>query len=221
MGNFSRKLKDMSPVLMEKNTGDPERIIYEVQRGNTVKNDLRYDLTFLYPELLGQELPKTYGHYHKHLEIMEVIEGKVLWLIQKYEDNPKKIKEVYLIFADKREKAIFPYNFGSISINPTKEKIVLSNWMSTETESHYEFHKQLHGMCYYILKNEAGEILFEKNKNYDEVPELIKLKPKEIPELGITFDKPLIDYSEKELEFLNNPEKYKDILTIEKCYHKI
>jgi len=216
-----RLLEAMQDVLREEVGNDPNRVVYDVYREIKTTDNLRYDLTFLYPKLLGEELPKTYGHYHKHLEIMEVIKGKTFWLIQRYENDPKKIKEVYLIEANENEKVIFPYNFGSISINPTKEEIILSNWMSMETKSNYQFHKKLRGMCYYVLKNESDEIIFEKNKNYEEIPELIKLRPKELPKLGITFDRPLLDFSKKELKFLNEPEKYKNIFTIENCYTKI
>lgn len=219
----SRTLEKMKEVLKEPG-GELSRIIYDVYRNVATADNLRYDLTFLYPGKIKDELPKTYGHYHKNsmMEIMEVVSGKSLWLIQKYENDPKIIKEAYLIEAKKGEKAIFPTNFGAISINPREEeKTVLSNWVSLKTESDYLPYKQFHGACYYILKNESGEIIFEKNPNYTNVPELIKLKPKEIPELEITFSKPLYEFSAGQLEFLNNPKKYKNILTIENCYTKI
>ena len=232
MGNFSieeliknkksqpRYLKELNEVLAAP-LDELDRIIYDVYREVALADNLRYDLTFLYPEMLDKELPKTYGHYHKNnmMEIMEVISGTVYWLIQRYGKNPKIIKDCYLIQAKENEKAVFPAGFGAISINPQiNKKTILSNWVSTKPISDYVPYTKLHGACYYILKDKDGKILFEKNPNYKEVPKLIKLRPKELPEFGITFDKPLRDFSLKQLEFLNNPKKYKNIFTIEKCY---
>jgi oxalate decarboxylase/phosphoglucose isomerase-like protein (cupin superfamily) len=214
----------MAPVIQASSARlGTDRIVYDVYRDVASVDNLRYDITFLYPEKLGNELPKTYGHYHKNemMEIMEVVSGQAWWLLQRYDKDPKIIKEAYLIKADENEKAIFPPGFGVISINPEKENaLVLSNWLSLKMESDYAPYEQLRGACYYVLEKENGEIVFEKNSNYQEVPELIKLKPKEIPELEITFDKPLYSYikTPEKLDFLNNPQKYKNILTIENCY---
>lgn len=215
-----RTLEEMKPVLKNPEITEKigsDKIIYDVFREVKFKNPLRYDITFIYPVMLGDELPKTFGHCHKNLEIMEVVSGEVLWFLQKHDKNPKVIKEAYLIHAKKGEKVIFPSDFGTISINPTTKETVLSNWMNSETQSNYEFNKQLAGGCYYFL--DGGKL--EKNQNYEKVPELIRLKPKELPELGIIFKKQLINYPSKDLKFLINTEKYKNILTIKKCYTKI
>ncbi|MFC1756732.1 glucose-6-phosphate isomerase family protein [Patescibacteria group bacterium] len=215
-----RTLSAMSSVLQKPNDKE-DRIIYDVYRGVENVKNLRYDLTFIYPETLGKEFSKTYGHYHKKggIEIMGVVKGKIQWLFQKYENNPKIITEVYLVEANEKESTIFLPGFGIISINPTKKETILSNWLSLDLESDYQSYTELHGACYYALEN--GE--FIKNPNYDEVPELIKLKPREIPELGITFNKPIYDLKDtpEKLDFLNNPEKYKNILTLENCFTKI
>jgi len=223
--NTPRKLEGLKDVLKTPKIADqnPQKIVYDVYREVDLVNTLRYDITIMHPEMLGSEFCKTYGHSHEYLEVMEVLEGKALWLLQKHDqNNPEIIKEVYLVSANKGEKAIIPSDFGSISINPTKEKAVLSNWMCTESISSYELNKKFQGMCYYILKNKNGEIIYEKNPNYKEVPSLIELKPKELPEYGITFDKPLLSLKEtpEKLEFLKDPEKYKNILTIDKCYEE-
>jgi len=222
-----RLLKAMEPVLKNPEIIEkigPDKIIYDVYREVKLICDLGYDLTFLHSTMLGNELPKTYGHYHYQqnmAEIMEAVDGKVWWLLQKYENNPEIITEAYLVEAKEYEKAIFLPGFGIISINPLEKELILSNWQSINMQGNYEPYSQLHGACYYFYKNTEGKIEWQKNENYKEVPELIKLKPKEIPELGIIFDKPLLDFTEKELEFLNNTQKYKNILTINSCYERI
>src|SRR3990167_7446923 len=99
-----------NPVL----TSGQERIVYEVYRGAGLtedralikNNNIRYDITKIHPGRLGpstalgtsQELPKTFGHYHRKIqnnieavEVFEVISGKAWWLIQKYENEPEVI----------------------------------------------------------------------------------------------------------------------------------
>jgi len=51
--------------------------------------------------------------------------------------------------------------------------------------------------------------VFEKNENYEDIPELVRLKPKQLPE------------QLSDLNFLSEPEKYNDYLTIENLYEQI
>ena len=81
-----RTLEEMKPVLKNPEITEKigsDKIIYDVFREVKFKNPLRYDITFIYPVMLGDELPKTFGHCHKNLEIMEVVSGEVLWFLQK------------------------------------------------------------------------------------------------------------------------------------------
>lgn len=212
-----RLLEAMIPVLKSsgKKNKSKDTVIYDMYRGIKTLDELRYDITIFYPEMLVDEFMKTFGHYHNNfdMEISEVLEGNIWCLLQRYEDNPSTIAEVYLVEAKKNEKIISPAGFGHVTINPTSESASCSNWINKKSKSNYIPYEKLHGGCYYFTKK--GN---EKNKNYKKIPEIIKIKPKEIPEMGIIFDKPLIDYSGKELDFLNNPEKYKNIFTIKNCY---
>lgn len=215
-----RLLEEMLPVLKNpESVKKPKNtVIYDMYRGVKILDELRYDVTFFYPEILGDEYMKTFGHYHDNctMEISEVLEGSIWGILQRYRNKPNEIEDVYLVEAKKGEKIVSPAGFGHVTINPTSESAICSNWINKKSKSDYMQYKKLHGACFYFTKK--GK---EKNKNYKKIPELIKLRPKEIPKTGITFDKPLVDYSNKELDFLNNPEKYKNILTIENCYTKI
>ncbi len=229
---FSRTTKEIKPVLAEKKA-DTGKVIYDVCRGAELKKDkqkaarhkLRYDITYLYPESLGKELSKTFGHYHNgdYPEIMEVISGKAWFLLQRHGKNPKNISEAYLVEAKENEKIITPPKFGHLSINPSKTEIlILSNWESLKEKSDYKPYQKFHGGCYYFIRGKKG-IKILKNKYYGEVPKLIRLKPKEIPELGLTCSKSLYSLikTPEKLAFLNNPKKIKKILTIKNCYKKI
>ncbi len=227
-----RTAKEMEPVLAEKYVG-PDRVVYNVYRGKEPKkdrrkareNNLRYDITYLYPKYLGRELSKTYGHYHNtdYPEIMEVVSGHGWFLLQRYGKNPKNITEAYLVEAKSNEKVIAPPKFGHIMINPSQKKtFIMANWLSTNEKSDYKPVQKLHGGCYYFIRGKKG-IIPRKNKNYAKVPELIKLRPKEVPELGAVRSKPLYSLikTPAKLAFINNPKKFKNLLTIENCYRKI
>jgi len=219
-----RKIKDMIPVLADKSTMNGEYVIYEVYSNINEKEGLRYDVTYFHPLLLGEELAKTYGHYHKKgdNEITQVISGVGWYLLQKQNpDDPKVIEEAYLVEVKAGQKIIYPKGFGHVTINAQKDKELLtSNWINKLVEYDYDTFAQLQGACYYVFLKD-GEIVFEKNENYLKVPELIRLRPKEIPRMGITFDKPLMEYTPDELPFLREPDKYSEILTIENCFERM
>jgi oxalate decarboxylase/phosphoglucose isomerase-like protein (cupin superfamily) len=191
---------------------------YDVCRGEKEKGDLRYDLTLIYPERFekpacaGSELPRTFGHYHAkgQVELFEVISGRALFFMQRYENDPKTIKEAYLAETKEKEKVIILPDFSITTINPEKEKeLLVSNWVSVNIKNDYEQFKKSDGNCYRVIEDENGKIIFEKNKNYEDMPELAKLKPKKIPK------------ELENLDFLTHPEKYKKFLTIENCYTKM
>jgi len=207
----SKRASDLKAVLYDKNfSGD--FAVYEVCRAEKRRGDLHYDLTLMHQKLLGMELPKTFGHYHlnREPELYEVLSGQVKFLIQKYEANPLVISEAYLIEAQKGDRVIIPPGFGMVTINSsTGEEALISNWVNNSISNSYEFFKEFHGACYYILNKEDGGWQAERNDNYKEVSPLIELRPKLFP-------------SELEnLDFLIQPEKYRNFLTINSLYKKL
>ncbi|OGF82851.1 hypothetical protein A3B18_02130 [Candidatus Giovannonibacteria bacterium RIFCSPLOWO2_01_FULL_46_13] len=228
-GKFSKRtIKELSPVLFE--LGPVDRVVYEVERDIDNIDGVRYDETTIFPGLIGRELPKTFGHYHPknpsgvyYPEIYTVLDGRAWYLIQRpSEDNPRVIEEIYLVETAKGQKAIMPPGFGHVSMNPEDRNLKMANWIGP-FEYDYQTYEDMRGSAYYILQSPNGEVRFEKNPQYEKVPDLIRLEPKEIPELGITWDASLLDMKDnpKNLEFLIKPEKYLNLLTIENCFQKI
>jgi oxalate decarboxylase/phosphoglucose isomerase-like protein (cupin superfamily) len=213
-----RTLDALEPVLRDGiEIKNEEIVVYDVCREEMKKESLRYDLTKIYPanDVMPKdkegvrELSKTFGHSHSAnmAELFEVVEGETIVPMQKNEENSSVVKEVYLIRAKEGEKIVIPPNFAFSNINPNNSASIVSNWVAFETKNQYEIVKKFKGLCYYILEKN-GEIIFEKNKNYESVPSLIHLKPKSLPaEL-------------EDLEFLLKPEKYADFLTIDSLYEQ-
>lgn len=232
----TRTLKELMPVLRKGPYPElpEETVVYDMYRDVCLNSDqktierhgLRFDITVIHPDILANEFTKTHGHYHKDgmLEITEVIKGKAWYLLQKCSDDPRYLKEVYLVYVNEGEKLVYPPGFGHITINPESDKeLITSDWISPRAESDYVPYKELQGACYYFYKTERGELFREENKEYIDIPNIVELAPKEIPEMKITFDKPLysIIKTPGKLDFLNRPEKYREIFTIDNCYTRI
>ena len=237
--SFNKTAKDLSPVLFEP-PKKGERVIYNVKReAHDAKDEdilkklkIRYDETTIYPVLIGRELPKTFGHYHPqnysgvyYPEIYSVLEGRAWYLMQKPEEsNPKVIQEIYLVEAKKNEKIVLPPGFGNTTISPDKNKLKMANFVASVFENEYHAYENLRGAAYYLFESKSGDSAdFEKNSYYESVPEIVKLKPKVIPQLGIDFKTPLYEMIKNpaNLKFLTKPEKYLQFLTIENCFEKI
>lgn len=213
-----RRASDLKPVLAfpEKLTRDFEayymfRDIYETgeDRKKIIEAGLRYDFTIIPPAEIGKEKVKTYGHYHPECcegltypEIYQVIEGKALFIIQRGEG--KRVVDCIAIEAKKGDLVVVPPNFGHVTINPTEEVLLTSNWVCRNFASIYEPYTNLRGACYYYIDGK-----WIKNPNYAEIPEL-------------KYGKPIVNMKEEmyylvseieRLEFLSDPSKFSDSIT--------
>ena len=234
-----RTIGELGPVLFQPLSENKNRPVYKVWRNLTKKGDapllkklkIHYDITLIFPKKLGRELPKTFGHYHLrnragigYPEVYEVLKGRGWWLLQKPENrNPKAIEKVYLVEAREREKVIIPPGFGHSLANPGDGELVAANWIG-EFKYDYESYENLRGAAYYLLESKDGKsVELEKNSYYEKVPGLVKLRPKEIPALGILKSKPLYGLAKtpEKLEFLIKPKKYLNLLKIENCFKRI
>ena len=150
----------MKEVLAQKDITKPAELYY-MYRGlreskdefDIRKNKLRYDVTIIRPERLGNELMKTAGHYHPgdYGELYEVLYGAAWCLLQKKNTkNSRIIEDVILVKAGPGDKIVIPPGYGHILINTGKTHLVVSNWVSSEFSRNTSF-----------IKGEAGRpILF-------------------------------------------------------------
>ncbi len=174
------------------------------------KAGLRYDYTVIPPNKVGKEYIKTYGHYHplvteklSYPEVYQVQSGKAIYLLQKADGD--KVNEVLAIFAEGGDVVIIPPNFGHVTINPSNEYLVMTNWVCRDFKSIYDPYTKMRGACYYYT--EDGWI---KNKNYSLVPELKFAKAIDVLDTGGEDMYWLILDIEK-LRFLKEPQNYRDI----------
>lgn len=177
-----RFLNDMSDVVADKDWLKTAKDFeaYYMYRGIEEKGNLRYDITVIPSAMMGGEFIKTKGHYHKgsYPEIYIVLEGEAIYLMQKRDEkNPDIIKDVFATRAKAGDIAIIPLYYGHVTINPSKQELKMSNWISKNCESDYSLYLKNQGACHYYTKD--GWI---KNPNYSKVPELRFEKPvKKLP----------------------------------------
>jgi len=180
-----RHVKDMSEILANQDFAklSPGLELYYMDRGVDFKDNLRYDITVMPANMLGNEFSKTKGHYHldQWQEVYTVLEGTAIYLMQKPFDSARGgISDAYFVKTQKGESIIVPPGYGHVTINPSEsEELKMSNWVSPECKVDYKPYENLHGACYYYLA--GGQ--WQKNPNYESVPDLREEKPlKSIPE---------------------------------------
>lgn len=245
IGRFDiRTFREISRYIKNKSSKFPLANAYYMYRGLHRKSDeekinslgFRFDITVIpagsFIRKDKKEFARTAGHYHEikagtglgFPEIYEVVSGNALWLMQKPEESDfSKLSKIYSIEAGPGEKAIVLPGYGHISINTSNEPLVLADWIGNNFKYNYEPYKNFRGGGYWVMQGKTGEISFERNENYTRVPELKKLKPRELPEFGLFKTEPLyrLVHDLSRLRFLVYPEEFEEKLTVENCYEQV
>lgn len=197
----SRKVSEMNEVTSEKILTITEKITYVMYRAVRSNEKLRFDITEILPDKLGEENNKTYGHYHpkakdslEYPEIYQVLEGHAIFLLQKHTEKGIKCA---LIDTKKGEAIIIPPKYGHVTINKsTKERLVLANLVCENFQSDYSEYKEKRGAALYIKENKI-----EINSKYHNV---------EYIEISASEWNSMWDFSIKDLlkEFTQEPKKF-------------
>ena len=179
------------------------------------KYRLRFDITVIPHHEIGREEIKTTGHYHAHVrktnltypEVYQVVHGNAVYLLQKKSGG--KITDVIVAKAKAGEVVVVPPNYGHITINPSKETLVMANIVYGGFKSQYKEIGEKHGGAYYAIEKN-NKISFIKNPSYKSVPGIRFRKPK-ISGLKSPIYADCTNKPEKYL-FLVKPQKYKFII---------
>ncbi len=166
------------------------------------KYKLRFDITVIPHHEIGKEEIKTSGHYHAHLrksdltypEVYQVIHGTALYILQK--KSGSKITDVVAVEAKPGNIVIVPPNYGHITVNPSKQTLVMANIVYSKFKSQYKGMEKKHGAAYYVVERN-NKIAFVVNPHYGYAPKIRFSEPN-----GRKLRSPI--YS----DFTKNPEKY-------------
>lgn len=170
-----KTLLDLKPVLKDpESTGsDPVYFVFK-----DVSGDKWANITIIQNGKIGEEYPKTFGHYHgvQVNETYRIVAGEgVVQLAKKYFDgdewNSKKVAAVYLVKVKPGDEIIITPEFGHSSSNTGNFPLILfDDWRSGHEPTDYEDIEKLQGLPYYLVE-ENGELKAVPNPNYQNLPE--------------------------------------------------
>ncbi len=163
-----RTARQMAKTLMTQYPNELEDFdVYYMYRDIYKKNDIRFDITVIPFRPLGEEYPKTYGHYHPksedglaYPEVYQVLNGSGLFLLQKKNRNGSV--DVTMVDAKAKDVVLLPPPYGHNTINSGKELLVLSNLVYDRLTPMYHDYERNRGGAYYYVKGGA----IAQNTNY-------------------------------------------------------
>lgn len=196
-----RNLSQMNDVLMKRQPVLNDFPLYFMFRAIAEKDGLRYDVTVIPPKNIAGEYAKTYGHYHpiaegnlRYPEIYQILDGRALFVLQKKRSDASV--DTIITYAEKGQAILIPPNWGHVTINATKDDVLVMGNLVAEFESEYSDYKDSRGAAYFITENGL-----EQNPSYL-IRSTEKKKPEEINE------KYGFECTDLLKEFLENPEKF-------------
>lgn len=152
-----RKLQKQKDVLYSKVEAATEEDfnLYYMYRSVYSNIEMRFDITYIPPRVLGAEYNKTYGHYHTtaehglaYPEVYQVLKGRALFILQKKNSDGRV--DVLAVDAREGQVVLIPPNYGHVTINPTEnDPLVLSNIVFNGFESDYSDYETNHGAAYF------------------------------------------------------------------------
>jgi len=177
-----RRLGDLSPVLaFPDEVGEPQVAAYYMYRGVAgpgheslyADRQIRYDITVIPPRTIGREYIKTFGHYHseapdglQYPEVYQVLSGSLVMVLQRPSETDEVIEDLILVEAREGDVILVPPGYGHVTVNPTREILIMANLISTANTSDYKPYQRLRGAAVYKLVD--GIAL---NTHYERVPE--------------------------------------------------
>ncbi|MCK4808550.1 MAG: glucose-6-phosphate isomerase [Candidatus Aenigmarchaeota archaeon] len=220
-----RFLKEMKDVIHDKewfSTVKPDRKMYymfrdiheDADREAAEDNNLRYDITVIPPDMIGDEYVKTQGHCHPcvtgtdvtYPEMYQVLNGEAMFIFEKKEGKETK---TYHIHGKEGDIVILPPGYSHVTVNPTDQILIVANWTESRFKSDYRPMLKTRGLAYYYIRK-GNESAFISNINNKDASSLEEIRPIDPELIGLKKDEPmyaLIKTPEK-LAFLTKPQDY-------------
>ena len=145
------------------------------------------NLTVTAPGKIGDEYPKTFGHYHSTQvnETYHLISGHAVLILQKkhYENGswtPEMVDEVLLVKLGPGDEVVIHPQYGHALVNTGAEPLLTyDDWRAGHLPSDYEQIEKLQGLAYYITEVN-GQPQAVPNPRYKNLPIPIWSTPPEL-----------------------------------------
>lgn len=219
----ARSLEDLSQVLLYPGEPGPNPL-YLMYRGTGLAKDqramedagLRYDITVIYPGLIGSEYVKTLGHYHPKVpgqpwaypEVYQVLHGRAHFLLQRGGEVSGQVDDFAVADFEAGDILIIPPFYGHVTANPGNKPLVLANWIARDFQSVYDPIRLRKGLAFYDVEYK-GQSTFMPNDSYGEHPKPRLMKPDSYPEFGLIRGKSMYRAWQEgaSLDFLVKPSR--------------
>lgn len=172
-----RKFDELRAVLKDPKSLGPAEVYWVFSEVSSIWANV----TMITPEPLGEEFPKTFGHYNGTPvpELYHLALGEGVLLLQKKTEEENKVSEVLLIKAQPGDEIIIQPEYGHSWSNTSQGVLIsLDNWKEGHQPSDYEIIEKNHGMAYYLIKD-GESIKALPNPNYQDLPEPVWLTAQE------------------------------------------
>jgi len=173
-----------------------------------VDQGIRYDITVIPPLMLGCEYVKTAGHYHPKVpgqevtypEVYEVLEGEATYLLQK-----EDLSDVVVVRARGGDKVVVPPGYGHITINESKKRLKMANFVARGFSSIYDPIKERGGGAYFLT--EGG---FVENPRCEDAAPLREIEVPKTKALGLSRNREIYPIGREKgtLAWLVRPQDY-------------
>ncbi len=175
--NSIRDLKGLSPVLADSYAEGVDPVYWVFKEASKGKWE---NITIIASGLIGNEYPKTFGHYHSSFvnETYHLVSGKGILVLQKKHFDkesgvwtPEIVDEVFFVTANPGDSVIITPEYGHSWSNIGDEPLIsFDDWRSGHQNSDYEEIQRLKGLAYYLTFQE-GKMKVVPNTNYVNHPQ--------------------------------------------------
>ncbi len=199
----SRLRSQLRPVLPDDEASQPgDAVQYWMYNGIShaeqaeayAQSGIQYELTLLYPAMLGEECSKTLGHIHSFspgsrlndAEVCEVVYGSAIFLFQTLDTDSRSAPFCYAVRAEQGDKVVFPPNTHHLTINAGDDVLLFSDLINVQTRGNYDGLSGMGGAAY-----RYGRAGWSPHPHYHFAAPLEVFDAQEYAAVGLTRDMPL------------------------------